>query len=135
MAQAEMVQYNPPLPSANTPPESPTLSPVVTLTDEQATEMENAIAAMKIIPTTPSSHCSCCQHLPENITDSATPCQKYSTRLNSETAVEFAKQIVEALKSANDSKELSPPPPVEQSTTEKPKVRASTLEFKTVNEV
>jgi hypothetical protein len=143
MAPTEMAQFHPPmsLRPTNTPPESPNLSPIVTLTDEQAMEMEKAIAAMKMIPTTPFSHCNCYQYLPENsalslaTADSATPHQTCSTILNSQIAVEFAKQIVEALKSSKDGKELPPPPHVEQPTTEQPKSRASTLEFKKVSEV
>lgn len=61
MAPIEMVQYHPPtsLPVSNTPPDSPGL-PVAILSDDQVTEMADAMAAMKVAPSTPSSHhCSC----------------------------------------------------------------------------
>lgn len=48
--------------------------------------------------------------------------------------MEFAEQIMEAFKSIN-AKQGPPPPPVEPSGVEKPKARASTLEFKKVSEV
>jgi hypothetical protein len=50
-------------------------------------------------------------------------------------AVEFAQQIMEALKSTNTKQGPPPPPPVEPSGAEKPKARASMLEFKKVSEV
>jgi hypothetical protein len=49
--------------------------------------------------------------------------------------VEFAEQIMEALKSINAKQRPPPPPPVEPSGVEKPKARASTLGFKKVSEV
>ena len=61
------------------------------------------------------------------------------TKSSSQVATDFAQQVVEALKLANAKQE--PPPPVKPSSpghedkSEEPKARASTLEFKKVNEV
>jgi hypothetical protein len=58
---------------------------------------------------------------------------------SSQVATDFAQQFVEALKLANAKQE--PPPPAKPSSaghedkSEEPKARASTLEFKKVNEV
>jgi hypothetical protein len=149
MAPTEMVHYGPPLslPVSNTPPDSPRRSPVVTLTDEQATEVANAIAAMQIASPAPSSHHFPCQPPPgspppslatETATaapGSPTPCHTCSTKSLSQVAVEFAQQFMDALKSIN-SKQGPPPPPAKPSgESGQPKARASRLEFKTVNEV
>jgi hypothetical protein len=50
-------------------------------------------------------------------------------------AVEFAKQIIEALKSINAKQGPPPPPPVDLSGAKNTKARALTLEFKKVSEV
>jgi hypothetical protein len=135
------------LPATNTPPDSPGLLPVVTLNDERATEMANAIAVMQMVASTPSSHFPSCQPSPGNpppslATETATAapgspalCQTCSTKSPSQVAVEFAQQITEALKSTNTNQGPPPPPPVEPSGAENSKARASTPEFKKVSEV
>ena len=143
IALTEMVQCHPPmsLPASNTPPDSLGLLPIVILNDEQAREIANAIAAIKIAPTIPSSHLPSSENLLRNLPPSLatlcspTPCQTCSTKEPSQVAVEFAKQIIEALKSINAKQGPPPPPPVELSGAKNTKARASTLEFKTVSEV
>lgn len=91
------------LPASNKPSDSLGLLPIVTLNDEQATEMANAIAAMQIASTTPSSYPLPSENALGNPPPSlATPpspvCQTCSTKAPSQVAVEFPQQIVEALK-------------------------------------
>jgi hypothetical protein len=118
------------------------------LNDEQAIEMAKAIATMDLVATNSSSRLSSSETLlgnppPSLVTETATPapgspssCFTCSTKSSlSQVAVEFAQQIMEALKSTNTNQMPPPPPPVEPSDTEKPKARASTLEFKKVIEV
>ena len=149
MAPTEIVQRHPPmsLPRTNTPPDSPDPSPLVILNDEQAMEMENAIAAMQVTLSVPSSHCSSCQHPPgspppsratETTPCSPTPCLT-SPMNQSPSQVEFVKlaqQFLDLLKtlSANQG---PPPPPVtaDKAESEEPPARAPKLEFITVNEV
>ena len=141
-----MVHCGPPLSQqvSNTPPDSPHRLPVVALSDDQATEMANAVAAMQMAPSAPSSHCCSCQPLPgspppSRVTETATaapgsptPCHICSTKSSSQIAVEFAQQIMDTLKSIN-SKQGPPPPSVKSSG--EPKARASRLEFKNIKEV
>ena len=141
MAPIEMVQYHPPmsLPASNTPPDSPGLPPVAILSDNQATDTADAMAAMKVVPIIPVSHLPSAENPfgnppPSPATPrSPTPCQMCSTKSPSQVAVEFAQQITEALKFTNTKQ--GPPPPVEPSGAEKPKARASTIEFKEISEV
>jgi hypothetical protein len=127
--------------ASNTPPDSPGLLPIVTLNDEQATEMANAIAAIKMAPTILSSYLPSSENPlgnppPSLVTlCSPTPCQTCSTKEPSQVTMEFAEQIMEALKSINAKQRPPPPPPVELSGAENTKARALTLEFKKVSEV
>lgn len=148
MAPTEMVEYHPPmsLPASSTPPDSSTLLPGVTLSDDQVAEMADAIAAMKMAPTVSSSHLLSSKNSlgnppPSPVTETATAAPGSPTLCHtcltssSQVAEEFAQQIVEALKSINAKQG---PPPVNTATdtkSEEPKARASTLEFKKVNEV
>jgi hypothetical protein len=91
--------------------------------------MANAIAVMKMVPTTLSSHFSSSETLFGNPPLTPSPCPNYTTRSSSQVTTEFAQQFVEA-----------PPPakPVSaghEDKSEEPKARALTLEFKKVNEV
>jgi hypothetical protein len=111
------------------------------LNDEQVTEMANAINAMKMTPTIPSSHLPSSENPlrsppPSPATPySPTPCQTCSKKSSSQVAVEFAQQIIEALKSTN-TKQGPPAPPAKASGEPgEAKARASRLELKTVNEV
>jgi hypothetical protein len=96
---------------------------------------------MKMVPTIPSSHLPSSENSfgnppPSLATPSSpTPCQTCSTKEPAQVAVEFAEQIMEALKSINAKQGPPPPPAVEPPGVEKPKARASTLEFKKVSEV
>ncbi|KAF8850015.1 P-loop containing nucleoside triphosphate hydrolase protein [Acephala macrosclerotiorum] len=120
--------------SSNTPPDSPGQSSVGTLNIEQAKEIADAIAAMKMVPAAPSL-------LPSSETPLGNPppspsrCPTCSAKSSSQVAMEFAQQLMDALKSI-DSKQEPPPPPAKPSgESVQPKARASKLEFKTVNEV
>jgi hypothetical protein len=149
MAPTEMVHCSPPLsqPVSNTPPDSPRPLPVVALSDGQATEMANAVAAMQMAPSAPSSHHSSCQPPPGSpppslATETApaapgspTPCNTCSAKSSSQVAVEFAQQFMDALKSINSKQGAPPPPAKPPGESGQPKARASRLEFKTVNEV
>jgi hypothetical protein len=107
--------------------------PVVVFSDEQATEMANAIAAMKMTPPL-SSHFSYSETLFGNPPPTPYPCLNCTTKSSSQV-----QQFVEALKSVNAKQE--PPPPAKpfssghEDKSAEPKARASTLEFKKVNEV
>jgi hypothetical protein len=138
-APTEMVHYGPRLSLPVSPPDSPRPLPVVAWSDDQATEMANAIAAMKMAPTTLSCHFSSSETLLGNPPPTPSPCPNCTTKSSSQVATEFAQQFVEALKSVNAKQE--PPPPAKpfsashEDKSEEPKARASTLEFKKVNEV
>ncbi len=107
-----MVQCHPPmsLPPTNTPPDSPGRPHATTLNDEQAIEMANAVAAMKLVPTAQLSDFSSCPSPrdppPSLATETATaalspPTLCYICLMSSSSQVtrEFAQQVVEALKS------------------------------------
>ena len=120
------------------PPNSISPVPIVAWSDDQTTEMANAIAAMKLTPTR-SSHFSCSENLFGNPPPIPYPCPN-CTRSNSQVATDFAQQFMEALKLANAQQEERPPPVKPSSSgpedkSDEPKARASTLEFKEVNEV
>jgi hypothetical protein len=90
---------------------------------------------MKMVPTL-SSHFSSSGTLLGNPPPTPSPCPHFPTKSSSQIAAEFAQQVVEALKSVNAKQE--PPPPAKPSSPgheDEPKARASTLEFKKVNEV
>ena len=137
------------LPATNTPPDSPGLLPVVTLNDEQATEMANAIEAMQMATTTPSSHFPSCQVSPGNpppshATETATAasgspslCHACSAKSLSQVEVlQLAKQFLDVLKSLSINQGPPPPPAAaDKAKSEELPARASKLEFKTVNEV
>jgi hypothetical protein len=117
------------------PPDS--LDPLpITWNDDQVTEIESAMAAMKIDPILPSY---CCRGLLRNPPSTPYPCPDCSTKSSAQIAREFVEQCVEALKSVSAKNEPLPPPTPssagseDESTT--PKARASTLDFKRVNEV
>ena len=130
-----MVYCGPALSLPVSPPNSISPLPIVAWNDDQTTEMANVIAAMKMTPTHPS-HFSCSEHLFGNPPPSPYPCPN-CTRSSTQVATDFAQQFMEALKLANAKQA----PPVEPSSSgpevksEEPKARASTLEFKEVNEV
>lgn len=153
MAQTEMAQCRPPLfvRTSNTPPDSPSpspvvtlidddgpgLSPVVTLSDEQGKEIADAVSAMKMAPAAPSLfHSSRTSR--GNPPPSPSSCPTCLMKSTSQVAVELAKQIMEAIKSINAKQ--GPPAPVEldavaQSQPENTVARASKVEIKTVDEV
>jgi len=137
-APTEMVCCGPLLSLPVSPPDSPGPLHVVAWSDDQATEMANAIAAMKMAPTL-SSHFSYSETLLGNPPPTPSPCPNCTTKSSSQVAMEFAQQLVEVLKSVNAKQE--PPPPAKPFSaghgdkSEEPKARASTLEFKKVNEV
>jgi hypothetical protein len=148
MAPTEMIQCHPPmsLPPSNTPPDSPGQSPVVILNDEQAMEMENAIAAMQVTLSVPCSHCSSCQRPPgspppsratEPTPCSPTPCLTPPTNQSSSEVefVQLAQQFLDILKSLGSNQGPPPPATADKAESEEPPTRASKLEFKTVNEV
>lgn len=134
-----MVYYGPTLSLPVSLPDSPRPLPVVGWSDDQAMEMAHAIAAMKMTPTTLSSHFSYSETLLGNPPPTPSPCPNCITRSSSQVATEFAQQFVEALKSVNAKQGLPPPAkPVSaghEDKSEEPKARASTLGFKKVNEV
>ena len=127
------------LPPTSIPPDSPGLSSIVILNDEQAMEIADAIAAIKMPPTIISSQLpsrNLLRNPPPSLATlyTPTPCQNCPTKSPSQVAVDFAQQLIEAFKSIN-SKQGPPPPPAEPSDAREPKARASTLEFKKVSEV
>ena len=151
MASTEMVQCHPSiaLPLTNTPPESPSLRPFVTLSDEQSKEMANAIAAMKMVTTIPSSGFHSRQLSPENpppslVTAAATaapgspvPCHTCSTKKSLQVEMmQLAQDFLGVLKSLS-TKQEPPPPPIaaDKVGSEEPLARASKFKFKAVNEV
>jgi hypothetical protein len=137
-APIEMVCCGPLLSLLVSPLDSPGPLYVVAWSDDQAMEMANAIAAIKMAPTL-SSHFSYSKTLLGNPPPTPSPCPNYTTKLSSQVTIEFAQQLVEVLKSVNTKQE--PPPPTKPFSaghgdkSEEPKARASTLEFKKVNEV
>jgi hypothetical protein len=132
-----MVYCGPTLSLPASPPDSLSPLPIVAWSDGQTAEMANAIAAMKMAPNL-SSHFSYSETLLGNPPPTPYPCPN-CTKSSSQVATDFAQQFVEALKFANAKQE--PPPPAKPSSaghedkSEEPKARASTLEFKKVNEV
>ena len=148
MAPTEMVQCHPlmSLPPTNTPPDNPGQLPVVILNGEQATEMENAIAAMQVTLSVPCSHCSSCQRPPGSpppsrttkpSTCSPTSCLTPPTNqsLLQVEFVQLAQQFLDILKSLGSNQRPPPPATVDKTESEEPPARASKLEFKTVNKV
>ena len=133
-APTEMVYCGPLLSLPASPPESP----VVAWSDDQAREMADAIAAMKMGPTLPSRFSSA-ETLLGNPPPTPSPCPNCTAKSFSQVATAFAQQVVEALKSVNAKQEPPPPPkplsPGHDDESAEPKARASTLGFKKVNEV
>ena len=133
-ALTEMVYCGPTLFIPVSPPDSLSPLPIIAWSDDQAIEMANAMAVMKIAPT----HFSYSKTLLGNPPPTPYPCPNY-TKSSSQVTTDFAQQVVEALKLANAKQE--PPPPLKPSSaghedkSKEPKARASTLEFKKVNEV
>jgi hypothetical protein len=131
MAPTEMVHHGPPLfqPESTTPPDSPRLLPVVTWSDDQATEMANAIAAMKITPTTLSSHFSSSETLLGN----PPPSPEASVVEHLEQLIST---IIEAKLSTSAGKSEDPKPVAPgDNKPEDVAAEASRLEFKTVDEM
>lgn len=124
-APTEMVHYDPPLfqPESTTPPDSPRLSPVIALSDDQAMEMVNAIAAMKMFPNTLSSHFSSSETLLGN--PPPTP---------EASVVEYLEQLISKIIEAKlpTSRKSEDPKPVALGDVA---AEASRLEFKTVDEL
>jgi chaperone BCS1 len=151
MAPAEMVHSGHPLslPPSNTPPNSPGLSPVAILNDDK--EIANAITAMRIAPTAspfqaPSSQTPLGSPPPSLSTETTsatscppTPCQTPPPKEPSSQAVivQFAQEFLDIVKSLSTKQGPPTPPPTaaDKVESEEPKARASTLEFKKVNEV
>lgn len=132
--QAEMTEESPgktargcrswSYPKLATPLASPISSPFVPLSNEQETEMAYDIAAMKMPPTTPYSHCRSCR-LPSGIPTSA-----------QSEVVQLARQFLDVLKSVSTTQKPPPPPTTAvEVKPEEPPTRTQKLEFKKVNEV
>ena len=154
MAPTEMVQCHPPvsLPPTNTPPDSPGRPHATTLNDEQAIEMANAVAAMKLVPTAQLSDFSSCPSPrdppPSLVTETATAapssptlCHTCLTSSSSQVAREVARQVVEALESLGTNQAPPSAAAAEVESKEPPAhlsklgLQTSTLEFKTVDEL
>jgi hypothetical protein len=100
----------------------------------RASELEFKIANNLIVfPTFPSPHCQPSPGNPPPSLATETATAASSSQSSTQVAVEFAQQLVEALKSINSEQEPSLPPG--KPSAGEPKARASRLEFKTVDEV
>jgi hypothetical protein len=88
-APIEMVYCGPLLSLPASPPDSPRPLPVVAWSDNQATEMANAIAAMKMAPTL-SFHFSSSETLLGNPLPTPSPCPNYITKSSLQVTIEFA---------------------------------------------
>jgi hypothetical protein len=150
MAPTEMVQCHPPMSlSTNTPPDSPGRPYAITLNNEQAMEMANAVAAMKLVPTAQLSDFSSCPSPrdppPSLVTETATAAPSSPTLCHtcssSQVAREVARQVVEALNSLGTNQAPPSAAAAEVESKEPPAhlsklgLQTSTLEFKTVDEL
>ena len=90
----------------------PASPPETAWSDDQATEMADAIAAIRLDPTL-SSHFSSSRTLLGKPPPTPSPCPNCPTKSSSQVAAEFAQQVVEVLKSVNAKQE--PPPPAKPS--------------------
>jgi hypothetical protein len=121
----EMVHYGPPL----SLPDSPRPLPVVTWSDDQATEIVNTIAAIKMAPTTLLSHFSSSETLLGNPPPSPEA-----------SVIEYLEQLISKIikvklsTSAGKSEDPNPVAPGDNKP-EDVAAEASRLEFKTVNEM
>jgi len=142
---AEMVQTPLAIAQPTAPPSSPNLSPskcFVTLSDAQ--ELEKAVTDMQMA-STHTLKCTCFHMPPEYLSEadstdlcSSTPCLAFPANqpLAQLVTTEHVQQVLDILKSLSPKQEPHPPPAAENRVEpEKPKARASTLEFKEVNEV
>ena len=127
-----MVYYNPLLASL---PESF----IFAWSDNQATEIVNAIAIIKMVLTLSSYFSSSSKTLFENLLLTLSFCLNCPTKSSLQVTTEFAQQVIKAFKSVNAKKE--PPFPAKpfslsyKDKLEEPKARALMLGFKKVNEV
>jgi hypothetical protein len=120
-------------------PASPPESSIVAWSDDQATEMADAIAAMNMVPTLSSYFSSSSGTLFENPPPTPSLCPNCPTKSSSQVATEFAQQVIKAFKSVNAKQEpplpAKPSSPGHEDKSEEQKARALTLGFKKVNEV
>ena len=100
MALIEIICYGPLLSLLVPSPDSLGPLHVVAWSDDQATEMANAIAVIKIAPTL-SSYFSYSKTLLRNPLPILSPYLNYITKLSLQVTIEFTQQLMEVLKSVN----------------------------------
>jgi len=99
------------------------------LDDEQAIEMVNAIAAMKVVPTTPSSHFPSCQPSPGN--PSPSPAASVVEHLEQLISKIIKAKLSTSAEKSEDPETVAPA----ENLPEDVAAEASRLEFKTVDEL
>jgi hypothetical protein len=88
-AAIEIVYYSPPLSLLVSPPDSPRLLPVVAWSDNQAIEIANIIATMKIAPTSLSYYFSSSETLFGNLLPTLSPCPNCTTKSSLQVTIEL----------------------------------------------